>query len=425
MKTVKEKVRREFFSALKYAKTFIKWIITAGVTGVICGIVGSAFDISVDTVTEVFENHNFLVYLLPAGGLLIVLLYKLCRVEMKIGTNHVIESIRTSQKVPLFLIPLIFISTVITHLFGGSAGREGAALQIGGGIGNQIGRLLKLNEKDMHLITMCGMSGVFAALFGTPLTASVFAIEVISIGILHYSALVPCLASSLTAYSLSKLIGVKGVSFTVVDVPGFDGITCLRVVGLGIVCALVSIFFCIAMQGTQRIFKKLFKNEFLRIAVGSAVIILLTLIFSSRDYNGAGMNIIENAIENGTARPYAFLVKILFTAVTIGCGLKGGEMVPTFFIGATLGCTAGALFGLNPAFGAALGFVAMFCAVMNCPIAGIILSVEVFDSRGIIYFAVICAVSYLLSGYFGLYSSQKIMYSKLTTEFVNRDTRSV
>ena len=423
MNLSKQEVKRKFFSALDYVKTFFKWLLFAGLTGAICGIVGSAFDMSVDMVTDIFKSYNWFIYLLPIGGLLIVLLYRISKVEMKIGTNNVINSIRTKEKVPVLLVPLIFISTVITHLFGGSAGREGAALQIGGGIGNQLGRVFKLSEKDLHLITMCGMSGLFAALFGTPLTATIFAIEVISIGIVHYSALVPCLTSSLTAYGIAKLIGVQGVNFTVINIPDFSAVASLKSAAIGIICAVVSIIFCIAMHGTQELFKKHLKNEYVRIFAGSCMIILLTLIFPSHDYNGTGMGIIEKAVESGEAVPYAFAVKILFTAITIGCGLKGGEMVPTFFIGATLGCTAGSLIGLDPAFSAALGFIGMFCAVMNCPIAGIIMSVEVFGARGIVYFAIVCAVSYLLSGYYGLYSSQKIMYSKLTAEFVNKDTK--
>ena len=272
-------------------------------------------------------------------------------------------------------------------------------------------------------MTLCGMSGLFAALFGTPLTATIFAIEVISIGVVYYSALIPCLSSSLMAYYIVKLLGIKAVSFNIKTVPAPGPVISFKVMTLAAVIAGISILFCAAMHGSHKLFKKYIKNEFLRIAIGAAIIILLTLIFPDRRYNGTGMQIIREAIEQGHALPYDFVLKIIFTAITIGVGFRGGEMVPTFFIGATLGCTVGTFIGLDPSFAAAIGFVAMFCAVMNCPIASIILSIEVFGAQGLLFFAVACAVSYMLSGYYGLYTSQKIIYSKLKAEFINADTK--
>lgn len=423
MSNFKKFIKHKTLSASKYILTFLKWVLIASATGVICGLVGAAFDLSVDKATEAFSEHSWLIFTLLPAGLAIIGLYELCKVKPYVGTNDIISSIRTSEKVPVLLVPLVFIGTVLTHLAGGSAGREGAALQIGGGIGQQIGRLFKLDEKDMHLMTLCGMSGLFAALFGTPLTATIFAIEVISIGVVYYSALIPCLSSSLAAYAVTRLFGVDAVAFKVLNIPQFALLTGGKVTALAAICAGVSIIFCAAMHGTHKIMKKYLKNEFVRIAVGAAAIILLTLLFKDHRYNGTGMSVITAAIEKGEALPYDFILKIIFTAITIGCGFRGGEMVPTFFIGATLGCTAGGLLGLDPSFGAAIGFVAMFCAVMNCPIASIILSTEVFGAQGLLFFAIASAVSYLLSGYYGLYTSQKIVYSKLKAEYINMDTK--
>ena len=423
IKTVFPFLRQKFLSATEYIFIFLKWVFLAGLTGVFCGLIGTAFDISVDKATEAFGEHRWLIFLLLPAGLAIIGLYKLCKVKPHVGTNDIISSIRTSEKVPALLIPLVFIGTVLTHLTGGSAGREGAALQIGGGIGHQIGRILDLDEKDMHLITLCGMSGLFAALFGTPLTATIFAIEVISIGIVYYSALIPCLSSSLVAYHIVKLLGVKSVAFTIKTIPAAGAVVSVKVMILSAVIAGISILFCAAMHGSHKLFKKYIPNEFLRIAIGAVLITLLTLLFPVRRYNGTGMQVIRSAIEQGQALPYDFVLKIIFTAITIGVGFRGGEMVPTFFIGATLGCSLGSLIGLEPSFAAAIGFVAMFCAVMNSPIASIILSIEVFGAQGLLFFAIACAVSYLLSGYYGLYTSQKIIYSKLKAEFINKDTK--
>lgn len=405
--------------AISYILAIFKWIAVAAAVGAVGGAVGVAFHVSVEKVTELRTAHGWIVYLLPLGGLAIAGLYKLFKME-KLGTDNVIESIRTEKSVPFLLAPLIFVSTVITHLFGGSAGREGAALQLGGSIGAQVGRVLKFDEKDMHLATLCGMSAVFSALFGTPLTATLFALEVISVGVVYYSGIIPCLTSSLVAYWIAKLCRVEPVRFELSTVPEMSFGTFWRVAVLSAVCAVLSIGFCLLMHFSHKGAAKLFKNSFLRAFVGGAAVVVLTLIFG-RDYNGAGMNIIENAM-NGKALPYAFLLKMVFTAITIGFGFKGGEIVPTFFIGSTFGCAFGSLLGLDPAFSAALGLVALFCGAVNCPLASIFLSIELFGADGIIYFAAACAISFALSGYFGLYSSQKIIYSKTKAEYINITT---
>ena len=197
----------------------------------------------------------------------------------------------------------------------------------------------------------------------------------------------------------------------------------VRVCILAAVCAVISIFFCVAMKTANKWFSQIFENKYLRAAVGGAVILALTLLLRTTDYNGAGMNVIENAVLEGKAHPAAFLLKIIFTAVTIGCGFKGGEIVPTMFIGATLGCAFSPLIGLDARFAAAVGIVALFCSVVNCPTASLFLSLELFGSEGIVLFAAACGVSYMLSGYYGLYSSQKIVYSKLHTRYINKRTK--
>ena len=411
MKRLKERVAH----IGQYVVTLLKWMVLGGVIGLVGGIIGSLFHIGVDTATQVRLAHSWVLYLMPVGGLAIVGLYRLTKTEGK-GTNDVIASVHFGEQVPGLLVPVIFVSTVITHLCGGSAGREGAALQIGGGIGYQAGRLLRLGEKDLPLATLCGMSGVFAALFGTPLTATVFALEVISVGVLYYAGLVPCLTAALTGYLVSVLMGVPPTRFTV-TVPGLEVRTMLLVMVLALLCAVVSILFCRGLHGVEHLLKRTLKNPYLRVAVGAAVLIGLTLL-TNGDYNGAGMEVISRAIA-GQADPWAWVWKLLFTAITIGCGFKGGEVVPSFFVGAAFGCVAAGWLGLPAGFGAAMGLVSVFCGAVNCPLASIILSVELFGSGDLLYFAMACSISYLISGYCGLYSSQTILYSKLRAEFIN------
>ncbi|OLA45562.1 MAG: chloride channel protein [Firmicutes bacterium CAG:176_59_8] len=404
-----------------YVAALLKWMAVGALVGGVGGFVGAAFHLGVSYATAVRQAHPWILYLLPVGGVVIAGLYKLCRLEGK-GTNAVIESVHFGKSVPTLLVPLIFVATVITHLLGGSAGREGAALQIGGGIGYRTGTLLRLGEKDLPLATLCGMSGVFAALFGTPLTATVFALEVISVGVLYYAGLLPCITASLTGYYIATVMGVEPTRFTVA-MPALSWPTLGLVTALAVGCALVSILFCRGLHITERLAERWLKNSFLRAAAGGLIIVLATLALGTTDYNGAGMDVIQRAVEQGQADGWAWFLKLAFTAVTIGCGFKGGEVVPSFFVGATFGCAAGGLLGLPPSFAAAVGLVAVFCGAVNCPIASVILSVELFGAGGMAYFAAACAVSYLLSGYCGLYSSQTILYSKLRAEFINVHTK--
>ncbi len=406
----------------EYLKILCKWIIISLAVGAAGGVIGSIFHISIDMATELRENKPLIILLLPVGGLVIAALYALCRRYGHINTNRVILSVQSEESVPLVMAPLIFVSTVITHLLGGSAGREGAALQLGGSIGYNTGKVLRLNKGDMHIIVMSGMSAVFAALFGTPLTATVFALEVTNVGVIHYAGLVPCIISSVVASGIALKSGLHPVKFTDTVMQGVSPEILSKAIVLAILCAVVSIIFCTAIGKGEHYFKKLIPNIYLRAFAGGVAVVILTFALRTYDYNGTGMGVITNAL-GGNARPEAFALKIVFTVVTIAAGFKGGEIVPAFFIGSTFGCVMGSVLGLEPGFGAALGFVALFCSVVNCPIASVMLALEVFGSESILVFAVVCAVSYMMSGYFGLYSSQKIAYSKLNEDFLDINTK--
>ena len=400
-----------------YIKTFIKWLIIASVLGVVGGVLGSIFHILVEQVTHIRIKCGWIILLLPLGGVVITAIYRFFKSKGHIDTNRVLEAVRNRGNVPLVMVPLIFVSTAITHLLGGSAGREGAAIQLGGSLGYNLGKLFHLNEKDMHIIVMSGMSCVFSALFGTPLTAAVFSLEVASVGIFHYAGLLPCIISSVVAYQISLAFGLAPVKFSNVlfEAVSLQGV--IKVMVLSLLLALVSILFCTAIRKSEHYMKKFIKNPYIRAISGAVIIVILTALVGNQDYNGAGMGVIERAI-GGSARPEAFLLKIIFTAITISAGFKGGEIVPTFFIGSTFGCVAGALLGLDAGFGAALGFVSLFCCVVNCPLASLVLSVEVFGAEGILYFAMAVAICYLMSGNGGLYGSQKIIYSKTDDELI-------
>lgn len=399
----------------------VKWVIFAILVGTIVGLCGSAFYFGMSYVTFLRTAHPWLILLLPAGGLVIVGLYHLFHDEKDTGTNLVISAIHSGDELPFRMAPLIFISTLITHLFGGSAGREGAALQMGGSIGNALGRLFRFDEKDKHVMIMCGMSAAFSALFGTPMAAAIFPMEMVSVGVMYYIALVPCVISSLVAHGIAVSFGVSNELFLIGEIPAFGILSSVKISVLAILCALVSILFCVILHQTGHLYKKLFKNPYLRVFAGGCLIVLLTCLVGNQSYNGTGINIIENCI-NGTVRPEAFLLKMLFTALTLGAGYKGGEIVPSFFTGAAFGCLFGNLLGFSPTLCTAVGMTSVFCGVTNSPITSLLISFELFGYDGMPYFLLATAFSYMLSGYFGLYRSQKIVYSKYKTNYINKAT---
>ena len=408
-------LKNNLTNSFKYLKTLIKWLAISLVVGALGGVIGSIFHISIDYATELREEKAWLLYLLPLGGLVIAGIYHIFKSKGSLDTNRVLDAAAKEEKVPLVMAPLIFISTCITHLLGGSAGREGAALQLGGSIGYNTGKLLRLNKGDMHIITMSGMSAVFAALFGTPVTAAFFSLEVSRVGVMHYGSLVPSVMSALAASYIAKGFGLHPVHFDGVVLDSISAFGIGRIIAISVLCAIVGILFCTSIKYTEKLFEKAAPSRYVRAFAGGVILIALTLIAGTRDYNGAGMDVITKAI-GGNVKYEAFILKIIFTSVTIAAGFKGGEIVPAFFIGSSFGCVAGYILGFDPAFAAAMGFIAVFCSVTNCPTASLILSIEVFGGENILIFALVCGVSYMMSGYSGLYKSQSIAFSKLGDE---------
>ncbi|MBD5084272.1 MAG: chloride channel protein [Clostridiales bacterium] len=390
-----------------------RWLVLAALTGLACGLAGAAFSWSVAQVTALRLAHSWLLFCMPLAGLAIVFCYRMSGMANDSGTNQIIASVRGGERPRLRLGLLIFLASVLTHLTGGSAGREGAALQIGGSISAGIGRLLRLGERSLNTIIQCGMAGLFSALFGTPLTATVFALEVVNVGHFRYAALFPCLLSALIANAIPQCLGLPGEAYHLLGTPELGPVSLLQCGGLAILAAVVSIAFCVLMHKTDHLYKKYLPNQYLRVLAGAALVIVLTLIEGSGDYNGAGGGVIELALEGHVRVPWAFALKMVFTALTLGAGFRGGEIVPTLFIGSTFGCAVGPLLGLDPAFGAAISMIALFCGVVNCPLASIFLAIELFGGGGLQFFALACALSFLLSGNYSLYSSQNIVYSKL------------
>ena len=398
---------------------FIRILIYAAIVGLGAGFLGTLFTFSINSVTQIRLNHPWLIYFLPIGGIVIVLLYKLAKYK-DAGTDLVINSIHSEPHLPVRVGPLIFVSSVITHLFGGSAGREGAALQIGGSVGSFVSKTLHLKEEDKKTLIMAGMSGCFSALFGTPLTAAIFPLEVVHVGYMEYAALLPCAIASLVGHSVAIAMNLVEPIHHIETIPNLDAITAIAVIVLSLLAGLVSRLFVYSLHKTHHVFAMI-ENAYVRAIVGAVIIIVLTLLVGNQDYNGAGAHMIERALE-GDVPLYAFLLKILFTAITLSAGYKGGEIIPSLIIGATLGSAFGTVFGLPAGLWAEVGMVAVFCGVTNCPITSLLIGFELFNFQASSFLLIAVAISYIVSGYSGLYKAQTIIFSKTCRKRIEQNT---
>ncbi len=399
---------------MKQVKKYAILILLGIISGAICGLCGAFFSKAVEFVTTLRSDNGWLLYLLPTGGLLSVGIYKLCRVK-NIGTVNVFDCVRTEQTLPTGLPIAIFCGSCISHLFGSSSGREGAALQIGGGIANILSRLLKLDEECRHIIVMCGMAALFSAVFGTPLAACVFVLEIIMTS-LCFKAAVPVLISGFTSFSISQLLRIHPERFSIGYIPAFSVDFLWKIAIIILLGIIVAFVLCKGLNLGKAFAKRIFKNEFLRIAVGGFLIIGLTLLIGTRDYNGGGIDVIERAFE-GNVKYEAFAIKLLFTVICVSCGFKGGEIIPTLFIGATLGGALAMLLGLPVGVGAAIGMAVLFVCATKCPFATILLCCEMFGLSAITLIFPVVVISFIFARYKGLYGNSLDFISLITKKY--------
>ena len=385
-------------NAKNYFLAFLFWLGISVLLGLVCGAVGSLFYHGISLANNLRNKYLFLIYLLPLGGILTVFIYNTLKIENQ-NTNTIFKELKQKGKISILLLPAIFVSSILTHLFGGSAGKEGAALQIGAGISSAVSKILKLSSNTKNILITAGMGAVFSAVFGTPFAAAIFALTVAIVGKFNFKAAFPTVVSCLVAFLVSQSFGVHASRYKVINID-YNFNTFLKVLIIAIFIALISIVFVKSSETVKLLFNKIFKNKYIIIFVGAIIIILLTQIFGT-DYNGAGINIIEDAF-NGIYKNHAFLLKLLFTAITIGVGFKGGEIVPAFFIGATFGAVLSGVMGISCSLACAVGMITIFCGITKTPLASLILAFEMFGFKGAPYYLIAVIIAFLFTGKRGL-----------------------
>ncbi|MCY8348302.1 chloride channel protein [Bacillus haynesii] len=404
-----------------FLKVLGKWILYGGIIG---GIVGSTTAFLLETndyLGEIREKNDWLIYLLPLGGIVIGYIYMNYGKVVLNNTlndtaqlnNLVIDAVNGEKKVPQRMGPIVYLGTFITVFLGGSTGREGAAVQMGGSVAQMVNKLFKVGLLDTKIVIMSGISAGFGAAFGAPITGAVFGMEMTALGKLKFEALIPCFVASFTAHYITTAAwGVKHEEFMIHALPELSFITFVKILLVSVIFGLLSVTYSQLRHGIETFTESIFNhNHMKRAFVGGIIVVCLFLIAGSQDYNGRGLHMLEQAFKEEVP-PFAFLAKLIFTAVTLGMGFVGGEAIPLFFMGATLGNTLHSIVHLPLSFLAAVGLIAAFCGGANTPIAAFLLALEMFDGKGVEYFFVACLVSYICSGHHGLWPSQKIYEPK-------------
>lgn len=388
----------------------LRWSALGALVGVLAGLAGAVFLVSLDWATQTRESTPWLLLLLPLGGLVVGLLYHHWAGPAAQGNNLIIDEIHEPKAwLPRRMAPLIYLGTIITHLLGGSAGREGTAIQMSGGLTDWFSRVTHMGPRDRHLMLVTAIAGGFGAVFGVPLAGCVFALEVQSVGRLRHDALVPALAAAITGDRVVRALGIHHTPTPVLDAVELTPAVVGKVVVAGVAFGLCAVLFVELTHGLKRLFARAVPYPPLRPFLGGVALVGLTFALGTRDYLGLSIPLITDSLA-GAANVvlFAFALKLLFTALTLGSGFQGGEVTPLFVIGATLGATMGRLLGLPLPLAAAIGFVAVFAAAANTPLACTIMGLELFGVGPLVPLAIACTVAYICSSHRSIYTAQRI-----------------
>jgi H+/Cl- antiporter ClcA len=413
-----------FFEQMDIVRYLGKWMLLVLPVSILVGSMVALFLWLLDLATQTRWEHPWLLYCLPIAGVAIVALYRFKGKNAEAGNNLVVDEIhKPGGGIPFRMAPFVLITTVVTHLFGGSAGREGTAVQIGGSLAAFVGKLFRISEDDLKVLLMTGVAAGFGAVFGTPVAGTVFALEVLAIGRIKYDALIPCFMAAIMADIVCMMYGIQHTHYQILYHSSSELIfpyfrfepSVLLMAAIGGICfGLAGLLFSELSHSIKSLATKHIKHKLLIPVIGGCVVIVLAF-FLGTDYLGLGVTTqtgdgvsIVNAFKPGGADNFSWLWKLIFTAVTLSTGFKGGEVTPLFFIGAALGNSLGVWTGTPVDLMAGLGFIAVFAAATNTPLACTLMGVELFGGEHVVYFAIACFIAYYFSGHTGIYSSQRV-----------------
>ena len=390
-----------------------QWIFLGALVGVFCGAASALFLFLLGVVTDYRGGHEIIVYFLPGAGLVIGVLYARFGESIKAGNNLVIDTIHDEgPEIPFRMTPMVLIGTVLTHLFGGSAGREGTAVQMGASLSDYVSHRLKLNPELRNQLLAAGVAGGFGSVFGTPIAGAVFGLEFVVLGRIEYRALVPALIASVVGDLTTRGLGIHHTIYPAAPHVALDPLLCLEWLVFALAVALTSVAFIELTHFLKRCGERHVKTLGARMAIGGAIVVLLWLVVGTSDYLGLGVPTIVRSFSDPHLPVYAFALKLLFTAITLGAGFLGGEVTPLFFIGAALGGVLAPALGIPRDLGAGVGLAAVFASASNTPLALSIMAVELLGANILPHVVIVCVVAYLISGHRSIYPSQRVTRGK-------------
>jgi H+/Cl- antiporter ClcA len=395
------------------ASALFQWTWLGAAVGLACGVASAVFLILLDHVTSFRERHEVIVYFLPVAGLVIGWIYERWGQRIKGGNNLIIDTIHEeTEQIPLRLAPMVLIGTLLTHVFGGSAGREGTAVQMGASLADEIAHRLRVKKETRRHLLAAGIAGGFGSVFGTPIAGAIFGLEVVSVGRIEYDALAPALISSVVGDYVTRRLGVVHTAYPAAPFVDLTPLVVLKLAAIGLAMAVATMAF---VELTHRLKGRLegqLPRLPLRMFLGGLVIVGMWKLIGTSDYLGLGVPMIVAAFKDPNLPMYAFAAKLIFTSVTLASGFLGGEVTPLFFVGATLGSVLARLVGLPIELGAGVGIAAVFGSAANTPLALSIMAVELLGAHAFPHVAIVCVMAYLLSGHRGIYPAQRILKRK-------------
>lgn len=402
---------KKFLSSIEQVPTLVylfKWFLICLILGIIVGGISAFFLLSLEWATNYRESHLWIIALLPLGGFVIGLSYHLYGKSVVKGNNLLLEEFHSPKKIiPFRMAPLVLFGTILTHLVGGSAGREGTAVQVGGAVADRFTKILKLSKRDRKIVLIAGISAGFASVFGTPLAGGIFALEVMILGRIRLDAIIPSFMAAVLANYFCEIWGVPHTHYHINTVAEMTPVNLLWSLLAGIIFGLVAMLFSKSKMFWGNLFKTTIAYPPLRPVVGGVVLAAAVYFMGTTKYIGLGIPTIIDAFDVNL-NSYDFLLKVLFTSFTLGAGFKGGEVTPLFFIGATLGNVLIWFIPLPMGLLAGMGFVAVFAGATNTPLACTVMGIELFGIESGLFIAIACSTAYLFSGHSGVYSSQII-----------------